>query len=215
MRSGNQKRGCDFAPLGQIVGKMPTWEKIVGTSAAALAAVIVTSSLGGAQIGIMVYHAMILTVLAWLTYRYARSTDAMARAIVNLGKTSQRETLLSMAQKVSQERAILNEILEELRKAEKSPRPPFELSAWDRNSHKLESIKEWTEVDVDAIASCYRHLTKQNMEVGFWEEIQERLEGLVNAEKRRNLDTTLKALEHQNLDVIKPVISMLVSHLRQ
>jgi len=213
MREMNQR--YSLAIIAQKLARMPNREKTVGALLITLLCVVVACSLGGLQTGILFYHAVVLTVLALVTRRYAKSVDVMAKGTVDLSKASRRETLISMARIVSEEKAILSQVLEELRKAEQTPSPPFEFSAWEHNRSKLEAMKGWTDIDTDAIACCYEHLAKQNMEVSLWQELQQRLVGLVNVEKRRNITMTMKALEHENLSVIRPVVSMVAARLEQ
>jgi len=167
----DKRKRCSFSLIGEKLSRIPDHEKIGAVLLVMLLGVILASSFGGFQAGILMYHALILTMLASLIYKYAKSTDAMARATIDLGKGRRRESLLSMARRVSEERVIFQEILDELQKAEMTPRPPFELSAWEHNSGKLGSLREWTDVDTDAIASCYRHLTKRNTEVHIWQDL--------------------------------------------
>lgn len=213
MRGVSQR--YSLAVLAQKFARMSNREKTVGALLMTLLAVVVACGFGGLQTGILLYHAVILTVLAFLIHRYAKSVDVMAKGALDLGKANRREALISMARIVSEEKAILGEVLEELRRAELTPRPPFGLSAWEHSSGKLEAMRRWTDIDTGAIARCYEHLARQNMEVSFWQELQRRLEGLVNVEKRRDITMTLKALEHENLSAIRPVVSMLAARLEQ
>ncbi len=211
---GERKQRCSLAAIGRMMARVPVRQRIGAALVIMLMAVIVASTLGGLQTGILAYHAIILTVLAWIIYRYARSTDAVVRATISLNETTQREDLLTTAQEVVEQKIMLHEFLEELRKAEASARPPFDLTVWERCSDDLNSIKELSDLETEEIASCYRHLTKENLEANRWQDLEAELHGLVDCVKRRTISLTLKSMEQENLAVIRPVVWMLERHLK-
>lgn len=210
-----KEQHCNLAIIGQKLNRIPDHEKIAGVWLLTLLGVILACSVGGLQAGILLCQAVMMTAIAWLTHKYAKSADDIARLTGALGKTAPKQDVLTTARKAMQAKLVLHELLEELRKAEATRKPPFDLSAWERNSGKLKSSTELTDSEIQEIASCYGHLAEENMNVNRWRELDARLEGLVDCVKRRNIHMTLKEMEQDNLSVIGPMVSMLESHLRQ
>jgi hypothetical protein len=173
----------------------------------------VVSVLGGIEKGIMVYQGLVVTAIAWLTYRYSKSAESIARASLKLYPGLSREEPFPMPLQGLEDKKLLTELLQELRKAETRPRPPFELSAWERNEERLRHRKTLREAEIAEAASCYEHLATENEEIGRWRELELRLDGLVDAEKRRTISLTLNAMENENLAVIHRATSMLERRL--
>ena len=215
MRERWRKPGLNLALITKPMGRVQKWEAIGSLLVLVLVGTMVAYSTAGAQVVILGYYAAILTVLVWLTYEYARSVEAMARASVHLASSGRRESLLSKAKRITEEGIILQEFLEELRKARETPRPPFEVSAWELNSGRLESVRELADFEIQKIVSCYKHLIMRNTEMNRWLEMQSRLQGLVNSEERRRIITTLRNMEQENQNVISSAISILESYLEQ
>jgi len=214
MENRHQKPTFNLASIAKTVGRVPKWEVIGSLLVLVLVGTMVMYGLRGAQNVILGYYVVILTVLVWLTYEYAKSVEAMAKASFRLAKGGGRETLPSKSRRITQEGIILQEFLEELRKAEKSPRPPFELSAWEHDSARLESVRELADFEIQKIVSCYKHLIKENAQISRWQELEARLHGLVNSVERRRTAMTLTAMEQQNWSAIRSAISILEAYLR-
>lgn len=190
-------------------------EKTAAVLLGILLCLTVISVLGGIETGIMAYQGVVVTAIAWLTYRYSKSAESIARASLNLGPQVSRQELLSLPLQRPEDKKLLEEILEELRKAEARRRPPFELSAWQRNEGRIRSRKMLREAEIAEAASCYAHLAKENEEISCWQELESRLGGLVDAEKRRTVSLTLNAMENENLAAVRRVTSMLEKYLPQ
>lgn len=188
-------------------------EKTAAVLLGILLCLTVISVLGGIETGIMAYQGVVVTAIAWLTYRYSKSAESIARASLNLGPQVSTQELFSPPLQRPEDKKLLKEVLEELRRAEASPRPPFGLSTWQRNEARIRSRKILRESEIAETASCYARLAKENEEIGRWREIELRLGGLVDAEKRRTVSLTLNAMENENLAAVRKVTSMLERYL--
>lgn len=197
----------------QKARRKPEPEKTVAVLLGILLCLTVVSVLGGVETGILAYQGVVVTAIAWLTYRYSKSAESIAKASLALGAPAPREGLLPTPPQAAEDKLLLCEILEELGKAEATRRPPFDLSAWERNEHRLRSGKTLREAEVENIASCYAHLAKGNEETSRWRELESRLNGLVDCVKRRTISLTLSAMENETLAAIHAATSSLERYL--
>ncbi len=197
----------------QKAPRKPNPEKTVAILLGILLCLTVVSVLGGVETGILAYQGVVVTAIAWLTYRYSKSAESIAKASLALGASAPREGLLPTPPQAAEDKLLLCEILKELGKAEATRRPPFDLSAWERNEHRLRSRNTLREAEIENIASCYAHLARENEETSRWRELESRLNGLVDCVKRRTLSLTLSAMEHENLAAIHAAASALERYL--
>jgi hypothetical protein len=213
MNSKFQKTSSSFGTLVKTAASVPRWQAIGSALIVILVGTMILYALRGSQEVILGYYVVILTVLVWLTYEYAKSVEAMAKATMGLAGAGEKETLRSKTRRITEEGIILQELLDGLRKAEESRRPPFDLSAWEDNSARLETVREMPDFEKQKVASCYRHLVKQNTEVGRWQEFESRLRGLVNSVERRRTVMLLRVMEEENRSTIRSAISTLENYL--
>jgi hypothetical protein len=199
----------------QKAPRKPNPEKTVAVLLGILLCLTVVSVLGGVETGILAYQGVVVTAIAWLTYRYSKSAESIAKASLALWPAAPREGLLPTPPQAAEDKLLLCEILEELGKAETARRPPFDLSAWQRNEHRLRSRKTLKEAEIENIASCYARLAKENEEMSRWRELESRLNGLVDCVKRRTISLTLSAMEDENLAAIHAATSVLEEYLGQ
>jgi hypothetical protein len=199
----------------QKARRKPDPEKTVAILLGILLCLTIVSVLGGVETGILAYQGVVVTAIAWLTYRYSKSAESIAKASLALGNAAAGEEVLSRGPQSAEDKLLLHEILEELRKAEAARRPPFDLSAWERNEERIRFRKTLREDETEEAASCYAHLARENEEVGRWQELESRLNGLVDCVKRRTISLTLSAMENENLAVIRRATSMLERRLNQ
>lgn len=199
----------------QKARRKPEPEKTVAVLLGILLCLTVISALGGVETGILAYQGVVVTAIAWLTYRYSKSVESIAKASLALGTTAPRERPVLAPPQTAEDKLLLSEIMDELREAEASRRPTFELSAWERNEHRLRSRKTLGEAEIENIASCYAHLARENEEISRWQELESRLNGLVDCVKRRTISLTLSAMENENLATIHAATSALERYLDQ
>lgn len=209
---------CELNRIAERLRRIPKRERTAALLVLTLLSWVIGCSAGGVRTDILAYQAITVMVIAWVAYKYANSADGHPQLGVSLAGRPSQSDLLATAREAMQQKLILRELLEELRRAEKAARPPFDLWSWERNSEKLNTSKELTQVETDKIASCYRHLTRENMENACWQRLATELEDLVDCVKRRRIYriySTFGDMEQDNVAVIRPVITMLESHLRQ
>ncbi len=201
--------------IGQKFQELPGWEKIAGISLTILLGVIVACGVESLQTGILIYQTTMVTVIALLVHKYAKLADVLARSGSTPERAAPKENRIATAREAIKEKLLLRELLEELRKAQTTGKPPFDLSAWERNADKLRPSRELTDLEVEKIAACYRHLMKENAEVNRWKDLEMRLKGLVDSLKRGHVHTTLQQMAQDNKSAIASVISILDGHLKQ
>jgi len=178
--------------ITQKVFNLPTWIKLVGSLVLLeLAGTIVAFSLRNVHIAVLVFQAAVTTVLAAVTYSYAKtartsaqateqaaqstdksaqSIDIMARATVELAQVAQGQLAFLQVQTKTEERVMLQELLEELREAGRNPKPPFEMPAWRRHMGRFKNLEELSPDDRRRISECYEEMKKVHDK---WPELQE------------------------------------------
>ncbi len=213
MQGKYHRADSGLASIVKMAASMPRWQAIGSVLIVILVGTMLLYALKGSHEVILGYYVVILTVLVWLTYEYARSIEAMARRSIGLAKAGERETLRSKTKRITREGIILQELLDELRNAQGSGRPPFDLSAWEQNSEDFDGVKELADLEKHTVASCYQRLRRQNMEESRWEKLESKLEGLVNSDERRRTTLLLRAMEEENRCAVKSAITVLEDYL--
>ena len=210
------KRGPRLLAVREFIRRLPVWVRIVATLVSVeLAGMVVAFGLKQAEIGILAFHAVILTVLVGITYKYARSTDEMARATVDLARATREELLLSESERESEEITFLRQLLIELRKAEIRRRPPFDLSTWELKSGRVLTIKRIASGDREIIEVCYGHLIEENESLARWKDLEDRLGGPRLSQELALTRKQIHSMEECNLQQIRPAIGVLEHCLKQ
>ncbi len=215
MSDKKRKLGSRLFPVREAIGRLPVWVWIVvALVAAELAGMAVAFGLNQSEVAVLAFHAVILTVLVGITYKYARSTDEMAKATIDLAQATREELLLRRAETEAEEGIVLNEGLLELRKADMNLRPPFEVGAWGRYCGKLKMMNRLTESDKTDIERCYEQLTRENIEPNRWTEIDLGRQGSVTHEKQCELRRLEEKYKKENSRLSRDAIRAVEAHLK-
>jgi len=216
MSAKEGKRRSRLSAVRQAIGGLPAWVWVVATLVLVeLAGMVVAFCLKQAEVAVLAFHAVILTTLVGITYRYARSTDEMAKATVDLARATREQLSLWESERESEEETFLRQLLIELRKAEIRRRPPFDVSTWELKSGKILRIRRIASGDREIIDACYRHLIEENESLARWKDFEDRLGGARLAQDRALTKQQIDSMERYNLGRIQLAIGVLEHYLKQ
>jgi len=212
MSHEKQAPASTVTTIRKSVRMIPTWAKIIALVVfAQLAATTVFFSFGRPELGLLTFHAVILTILVGITCRYAWSTHRMAQATVHLAKAAREQLSFFEARRENEEEMCLQEILEELKDADSQRDPPYNVSVWKRHRGRFMTSDKLSWIDKDEIDRCYRQM--QELGPRLLELKRQNEKGLPQPEGRQVL-REIEKLRRQVLSDISRAMGTLKEHVK-